>query len=308
MALDAVILTTISGKGIVASDHPLCLGTRLSQDKIRETLRRADVILAVGTEISETDLWETKITIPGKVIRIDIDPASLVRPHAAALPILADAATALAALAAALSERGKRPGNPKARPFIRDHLAGEPEGEDRLRADLRIVLDKIRQALPRETVIASDMTQIAYAANEIFPMDLPRRWLHPAGFGTLGYALPAAIGARAGRPDLPTAVLVGDYGFQYTINELGTAEELGQPLVILLWNNDALGQIRDDMVNKGIQPNAVTLKNPEFGAIARAYACAYAAPRKLAEIGPAIAAALAADRPTIIEMTPRLLN
>ncbi len=307
-ALDAVILTTISGKGIVASDHPLCLGTRLSQDKIRETLRRADVILAVGTEISETDLWETKITIPGKVIRIDIDPASLVRPHAAALPILADAATALAALAAALSERGKRPGNPKARPFIRDHLAGEPEGEDRLRADLRIVLDKIRQALPRETVIASDMTQIAYAANEIFPMDLPRRWLHPAGFGTLGYALPAAIGARAGRPDLPTAVLVGDYGFQYTINELGTAAELGQPLVILLWNNDALGQIRDDMVNKGIQPNAVTLKNPEFGAIARAYACAYAAPRKLAEIGPAIAAALAADRPTIIEMTPRLLN
>ena len=299
-ALDAVILTTISGKGIVASDHPLCLGTRLSQDKIRETLRRADVILAVGTEISETDLWETKITIPGKVIRIDIDPASLVRPHAAALPI--------AALAAALSERGKRPGNPKARPFIRDHLAGEPEGEDRLRADLRIVLDKIRQALPRETVIASDMTQIAYAANEIFPMDLPRRWLHPAGFGTLGYALPAAIGARAGRPDLPTAVLVGDYGFQYTINELGTAAELGQPLVILLWNNDALGQIRDDMVNKGIQPNAVTLKNPEFGAIARAYACAYAAPRKLAEIGPAIAAALAADRPTIIEMTPRLLN
>lgn len=78
--------------------------------------------------------------------------------------------------------------------------------------------------------------------------------------------------------------------------------------MILLWNNDALGQIRDDMVNKGIQPNAVTLKNPEFGAIARAYACAYAAPRKLAEIGPAIAAALAADRPTIIEMTPRLLN
>ena len=92
------------------------------------------MILAVGTEISETDLWETKITIPGKVIRIDIDPASLVRPHAAALPILADAATALAALAAALSERGKRPGNPKARPFIRDHLAGEPEGEDRLRS------------------------------------------------------------------------------------------------------------------------------------------------------------------------------
>jgi 5-guanidino-2-oxopentanoate decarboxylase len=307
-ALEMVILTTISGKGIVPSDHPLCLGTRLSQDKIREALCRADVIIAVGTEISETDLWETKISIPGKLIRIDIDPASLVRPHAAELPILADATAALAALAAAFPERSKLPRHHEARAFVRDHLAGEPAEDDRLRADLRIVLDTIRQALPRETVIASDMTQIAYAANEIFPIDLPRRWLHPAGFGTLGYALPAAIGARAGRPDLPTAVLVGDYGFQYTINELGTAAELGQPLVILLWNNDALGQIRDDMINKGIQPNAVTLKNPDFAAIARAYACAYAKPQKLAEIAPAIAAALAADRPTIIEMTPRMLN
>jgi len=307
-AIDAVILTTISGKGIVPADHPLCLGARLSQDKIRDVLRRADVILAVGTEISETDLWETKITIPGKLIRIDIDPANLVRPHAAAMPILADAATALAALATALEERGKSPRHSPARSFVRDHLASESAEDDRLRADLRIVLAAIRKALPRDTIVASDMTQIAYAANEIFPMDLPRRWLHPAGFGTLGYALPAAIGARAGRPDLPTAVLVGDYGFQYTINELGTAAELGQPLVILLWNNDALGQIRDDMVNKGIQPNAVTLKNPDFAAIARAYACGYAKPQKLGEIEPAIAAALAADRPTIIEMTPRLLH
>ena len=80
-AIDAVILTTISGKGIVPADHPLCLGARLSQDKIRDVLCRADVILAVGTEISETDLWETKIIIPGKLIRIDIDPANLVRPH-----------------------------------------------------------------------------------------------------------------------------------------------------------------------------------------------------------------------------------
>ena len=108
-AIDAVILTTISGKGIVPADHPLCLGARLSQDKIRDVLRRADVILAVGTEISETDLWETKITIPGKLIRIDIDPANLVRPHAAAMPILADAATALAALATARGTRQVAP-------------------------------------------------------------------------------------------------------------------------------------------------------------------------------------------------------
>ena len=136
------------------------------------------------------------------------------------------------------------------------------------------------------------------------------RWLHPVGFGTLGFALPAAH-RRQGRaaPTDPAAVLVGDYGFQYTINELGTAAELGQPLVILLWNNDALGQIRDDMVQQRHPAECGDAReNPEFGAIARAYACAYAAPRKLAEIGPAIAAALAGPtRPTMIEMNPRLL-
>ena len=74
-----------------------------------------------------------------------------------------------------------------------------------------IVLAAIRQALPRDTIVASDMTQIAYAANEIFPMDLPRRWLHPAASAP-GTCTTGRHWRRA-RPDLPTAVLVGDYGF-----------------------------------------------------------------------------------------------
>jgi thiamine pyrophosphate-dependent acetolactate synthase large subunit-like protein len=77
----------------------------------------------------------------------------------------------------------------------------------------------------------------------------------------------------SGVPDAPVAALIGDYGFQYTMAELGTAAELGQPLVILLWNNDALGQIRDDMVRKGIQPNAVSARNPDFQALFGAYGC-----------------------------------
>jgi thiamine pyrophosphate-dependent acetolactate synthase large subunit-like protein len=152
------------------------------------------------------------------------------------------------------------------------------------------------------------MTQIAYAANEIFPMYAPRTWLHPVGFGTLGFATPAGIGAKVACPEKPVAVMIGDYGFQYTLNELGTAAELKQPLVILLWNNDALGQIRDDMVNKGIQPNAVTLINPDFQALAKAYKCNAAKPASLEALEEAIATALKADRPTLIEMTPRMIR
>ena len=102
--------------------------------------------------------------------------------------------------------------------------------------------------------------------------------------------------------------MVGDYGFQYTLNELGTAAELGQPLLILLWNNDALGQIRDDMVRKGIQPNAVTLKNPDFQALAKAYGLGAERPRSLDELNATITRALKARGPTVIEMHPSIVD
>src|SRR6202035_127142 len=89
-------------------------------------------------------------------------------------------------------------------------------GEAALRRRHRVVLEAVRRALPADAAVASDMTQIAYSANEIFPMAQPRRWLHPAGFGTLGYAVPAAIGAQLALPGRAVAALVGDYGFQFT--------------------------------------------------------------------------------------------
>jgi thiamine pyrophosphate-dependent acetolactate synthase large subunit-like protein len=182
---------------------------------------------------------------------------------------------------------------------------GEP---DALRAMLTRVLEVIRKELPADTVISSDMTQIAYAANEVFPVSVPRTWLHPVGFGTLGFGLPVGIGAKFGVGKTPVAVLIGDYGIQYTINELGTAAEHKLPIVILMWNNNALGEIRDDMVRKGIQPNAVTLQNPDFQALAKAYGLNAEQPKDLKALAAAIKAALKADGPTLIEMTPRMVH
>lgn len=304
--LGAIALTTVAGKGIVPASHPLSLGSRLAQEGVKDILRKADVILAAGSELSETDFWDLEFNLQNRLIRIDIDPASLTRPHAAEVATLGDAAAALSGIRNRLpaADTGELSARNAAR--VRDYLAAELRREDDLRGLLRRVLETIRSALPQETVVVSDMTQIAYAANEIFPMDVAQSWIHPVGFGTLGFALPAAIGAKAGRPDAPVVALAGDYGFQYTINELGTAAELGQALPILLWNNDALGQIRDDMVMKGIQPNAVTLKNPDFQALARAYHCHAEKPATREDLARAIATAFKADRPTLIEMTPRM--
>jgi len=104
------------------------------------------------------------------------------------------------------------------------------------------------------------------------------------------------------------AALMGDYGFQYTGNELGTAVEHKWPMPILMWNNTALGQIRDDMVGKGIQPNAVSLRNPDFMALAKAYGAAAEKPTSLSDLAKSINTALKANGPTLIEMTPAMVK
>ena len=292
----APILTTVAGKGIVATTHPLVWGSHLAQPDIQKFVLESDCVLVVGSELSETDFWNLDFAISQNLIRIDIDPSSLARPHAAEIAILGDAAPTLAKIAAGVKARTA---NAPSAPITQDNA---------LRITLSKMLHVIREALPPETVVASDMTQIAYAANEIFPMYNPRTWIHPSGFGTLGFALPAAIGAKFGVGDKPVVALAGDYGLQYTLNELGTAVEHKLPLPILLWNNDALGQIRDNMVDAGIQPNAVTLLNPDFQMLAKAYNARAERPENLKALSVAIKAALKADGPTLIEMTPRMVH
>ncbi len=290
-AIGAPILTTTAGKGAVPAAHKNVWGYQLGNAETQLALQQSDCILAVGTELSETDFWAGRFRLTAPLIRIDLDADMLARPHTAALPILADAATTLQAIASHFNGH-------------RSVHASAPAALDTpLRSVLRKVLTVIRESLPEATIIASDMTQIAYAANEIFPVSHPRTWLHPVGFGTLGFALPAAIGAKLGVGETPVAALAGDYGFQYSLNELGTAVEHKLAIPILLWNNTALGQIRDDMVNKGIQPNAVTLRNPDFQALAKAYGARAAKPQNLQELGLAITTSLQADGPTLIEMS-----
>ena len=152
-------------------------------------------------------------------------------------------------------------------------------------------------------MIYSDMTTFAYAAKEIWDMPRPGHWHHPTGFGTLGYALPAAIGGAVARNGLPTLCIAGDYGFQYTLQELAVAVELGLPLPILLWDNGKLGEIEASMVAAQIAPNAVEVRNPDFTALASAYGAHSAKPQDLNTLQDAIIRALAADGPTVIHVS-----
>jgi len=293
----AIGVTTTAGKGVIPASHPQALPSALLAGPVQQVLKEADVLIAVGTELSETDSWVDHLEIPGKIIRIDLDPFTLTRDYAPTIAIEADAGETLEALTK-LIKAGRKPDSDRIA-AVRQAVQDDMTPLQRKHAK---VLDALRAALPRDGIVVSDMTQIAYSANPYFPCEEPRCWFHPCGFGTLGYAMPAAIGAKIACPDRAVVAVCGDGGFLFTVQELGTAAELGLPLPILLWNNDAFGQIAQNMRDVGIPEIAVKQKNPDFRTLAAAYGIRAVRPDSLKGIEAALREAFTANGPTLIEV------
>jgi len=298
----AASFTTYAGRGIVASDYPLHYGQHLARPESERVIGRADLVVVVGSELSETDHRREDLGYTGTMVRIDIDPSVLAGSNRATMQVLADARAHLAAVTQALPERSTPTDWNAAE--VADTLKRwrlEAAGE---RAGTLEIIDAMKEALPEDTIYYSDMTQIAYVAKEVVPMERANHWHHPYAFGTLGYALPAAIGGKIGVGDQPVVALMGDYGFQFTMQELGVAVELNLSLPIILWDNYKLQEIEDSMVRSQIAPNSVVAYNPDFIALAKAYGANTAQPSNLAEFKVALKDALAADGPTLVYVTP----
>ena len=302
--LGAASFATYAGRGRIPGDDPLHFGTLLARPDSAQVIASADLVVAVGTELSETDLWRDALGHAGNLVRIDLDPAVLADRHRADMPVHAGADAHLLAALAELEDMPAKTGWRAAEvAAFRAAMRAQIDAE---RPGILPVVDALRAALPPETMVFSDMTQFAYAALEVWEAPRPNLWHHPSGFGTLGYALPAAIGGKIARPDAPVIAVAGDYGFQYTLPELAVAVELGLTLPIFLWDNGKLGEIEDGMVRAQIAPTAVVQRNPDFGLLARAYGAAAAQPRTLAEMHDALRAALAHPGPTLIRVDSRI--
>ena len=131
----------------------------------------------------------------------------------------------------------------------------------------------------------------------------PRSWFNSStGYGTLGYALPAAIGAKLAAPDRPVVVLVGDGGLQFTLPELASAMEAGAPVIVLVWNNHAYGEIKTYMVEAGIAPIGVDLYTPDLLTIARGYGCVAERARDHEHLAVLLADARDRATPSVIEV------
>ncbi|MEM7469893.1 MAG: 5-guanidino-2-oxopentanoate decarboxylase [Pseudomonadota bacterium] len=300
----AACFTTYAGRGVIDADAPLYFGSYLARPGSAEVAAQADLIIAVGTEMAEVDLWRDTLGHSAPMWRVDIDPGVLARQtHPEDVALNVSAASFFDALDTKLTAQLNSDWTMAEVAATRAKWRAQVMAE---RPGIVPVADALREALPPKTMIYSDMTQFAYAAKEVWDMDAPGHWHHPTGFGTLGYALPASIGGAVARPGKPTICIIGDYGFQYTMAELATAVELKLPLPIVLWDNGKLGEIEDSMVRAQIAPNAVVQQNPDFLKLAEAFGAYAAGPESLTEFQKAVKIALAADRPTLIRITPEL--
>jgi acetolactate synthase-1/2/3 large subunit len=163
-------------------------------------------------------------------------------------------------------------------------------------------LDSVAEALPG-VIIVGDSTQPVYGGNLTYEPAGPRAYFNSStGYGTLGYGLPAAFGAKLARPDRPVVSLIGDGGIQFTIGELATAVELGLPVPILIWNNQGYGEIKQYMVDRGIPRIGVDIYTPDFQTIARGFGCNALKAESFAHLKDALRGAVKADRPTVIEI------
>ncbi|WP_355660658.1 5-guanidino-2-oxopentanoate decarboxylase [Halomonas salifodinae] len=296
--LQAPVLTTINAKGVLGQDHPLDLGATASLPAVRRLAAEADVVLALGTELGETDydlVFDNGFRLDGRLIRVDIDPQQLARNQAADLALLADVGQVMHDLAAALPPRAED-GRAAA---VRDALALEADPELAPYAPLYATL---RAVLP-EAILVGDSTGPVYAGNFLASLPAPRRWFNAAtGYGTLGYGLPAALGAALACPERPVVALVGDGGLQFVLGELATARDLGQAVAVVIWNNQGYDEIRRYMAMHEVPRLGVDLAPPDFAGLAAAYACRYRAVGDPAALSEALGRLDEATSPLLIEV------
>ncbi|MFG2631174.1 thiamine pyrophosphate-binding protein [Streptomyces sp. NPDC048473] len=308
-ALAAPVVTTANGKGIVDETHPLSLGVSLHSPSVQKWLAGCDALLAVGTELAESDLWSAPPTLSGTLIRVDIDPAQMYAGLPADLALVGAARPTLEALREALEEATGDSGARDSAAAVRAlRAARDAETAER---DARWVpyLRAARTVLDADAIWTSDSAQCCYyGALPHLPVGPRGRYLHPTGFGTLGYALPAAIGAKTAYPHRQVVALSGDGGLQFSVQELATAVQLRLPLPVVVFDNGGYGEIRDEMTARGDTPTGVDLPSVDLPALARAYGGHGARAENPEALARALSLALTTPGPTVItvtEETPR---
>jgi len=273
--LDAPVVQTINARGLLYG-HRLQVPASPSLLAVRSLLEEADVVLAVGTELGPTDfdIYNTG-TYPqlDGLVRIDIDADQLAR-HPTEVALHGRAEEVLPALLQQIQARPTGDSGSARAEAVKAAARAELSTEYR---GLVAVVETIRDTLPGSAIVG-DSTQLLYAANLYYGHDSPRGWFNSSvGFGALGYAIPAAVGAALASPSHPVVCITGDGGAQFTLPEVMTAVDENLPVIFIVWNNFAYQEIADAMRRDDVEIVGCDPTPPNFEDFARACSIPYLA-------------------------------
>ena len=303
------VTTTLMGRGAIPDDHPLALGMPGMHGTYTAitSLQRADLLIAIGVRFDDRVTGNPASFAPGaKVIHADVDPAEIGKVRTADIPIVGDARRVLVQL---IEAWGERPAPD------RSEWLETLEGWQRrypLRYEQRpdgpikpqFVVEELYRLTGGDAVLVAGVGQHQMWASQFWRFTEPRRWINSGGLGTMGFAVPAAIGAKAGRPDEVVYAIDGDGCFQMTLQELITAATEQIPIKVGVINNGAHGMVKQwQKLFYGGRLSASLLGDVvDYPKLAEAMGCVGLRAETPDEVGPAIEKSLAVDdRPVVVE-------
>ena len=296
--LQASVMTTQQGKGIIPDDHELLVGVNYAMvEPVKDVLPDCDALLAVGTRLLFRQFSPDSVP---PFVHIDADATEIGKNLPTEVGIVGDAKQALRQLLARLQAISA----PKQ--SRRDEVAAHRNAADanltELASDQLRMIQDIRGAMADDDILISGMTNIGYWSNVAYPVNVPRTFITSSYFGTLGYAYPTALGAKVGMPDKRVVALCGDGGFMYNIQELSTAARYGINAVAVVFNNHAYGASMWDQTHQyGERFIGTDLNNPDFLKVAEAFGVR-GMKAEPDGIGEALHQAMQADAPVLLEV------
>lgn len=298
---DIPVVHTLMGTGALPtfSEHNFGMIGTHGYAQSNWALKQADTILFIGTRIADRAVANTGLFDENaNIIHIDVDPAEIGKITSATIPIVGDAKSILKGLASLI----KKVDTASWRGEIASRRRTKEEIHPKGAVNPKLVVKKLSQLLNDEAIVAADVGQNQFWTMRNLEIKGERKLICSGGFGTMGYSLPAAIGASIGNRDKQVVSILGDGSFQMSLFELGTlVQEEINPLIIL-FNNSGLGMVRELQRRTDLKEHGVALNcNPDFAAIARAYGITARTISNPEEIEEAIQTALTSQKPCLLE-------
>ncbi len=283
--LAAPVFETYMARGILPTGHPCRIGLPPHQPQAGDIWDRADLVIAVGTDFDGMMTQNWAMPQPPIMIAINIDPSEAGKNYVADLALIGDARSIVGELAAAVEAR---PGMTELNRRLADLRNAVSREIAEAQPEEWSFLKSLEQALNDDTFVFADMCIPGYWTAAFHPFEGPRHLAYPVGWGTLGFAFPASLGAALSQPD-PVLCICGDGGFLFAAGELATMVQEQIPLTLLIVDDGGYGMLRYDQKVMGQQAVGVDLISPDWHHLAAAFGLPFT---KVESSGPPLAEAL----------------